>query len=110
MPSRFEGLPMVAMEAMARQIPVVAFDVGAMSKLVLHEYNGWLVPPGRIDVVQQILERWLTLDDQQKSPIRLAAGKHIEDHFSSGKIVPRIQRVYTGLLLNKDPTCDAFCN
>jgi glycosyltransferase involved in cell wall biosynthesis len=109
MPSRFEGLPMVAMEAMARQIPVVAFDVGAMSKLVLHEHTGWLVPPGRINTVQQIVERWLKLDDQQKTPVRLAAGKHIEDNFSSGKMIPRIQRVYTGLILKKYPTCDAFC-
>jgi len=110
MPSRFEGLPMVAMEAMARRIPVVAFNVGAMSKLVLHDCNGWLVPPERIDMIQQILERWLTLDRQRKNPVRLAAGKHIEDNFSAGKIIPQIQRVYSGLLLKKYPTCDAFCN
>ena len=109
MPSRFEGLPMVAMEAMARQIPVVAFNVGAMSKLVLHDCNGWLVPPERIDMIQQILERWLTLDRQQKTPVRLAAGKHIEDNFSAGKMIPQIQQVYSGLLLKKHPTCDAFC-
>ncbi len=109
MPSRFEGLPMVAMEAMARQIPVVAFKVGAMSKLVLHEYNGWLFPPGRIDLVQQILERWLTLDDKQKDSVRLAARKHIEDNFSAGKIIPQIRQVYSGLLLKKYPNCDAYC-
>jgi len=109
MPSRFEGLPMVAMEAMARQIPVVAFDVGAMNKLVLHEHNGWLIPPGRIDMIQQILERWLTLDEQQKSPVRQAAEKHIEENFSTGIMIPRIQQVYSGLLLKKYPTCDAIC-
>jgi len=109
MPSRFEGLPMVAMEAMARQIPVVAFDVGAMNKLVLHEHNGWLIPPGRIDMIQQILERWLTLDEQQKSPVRQAAEKHIEENFSTGIMIPRIQQVYSGLLLKKYPTCDANC-
>jgi len=94
---------------MARQIPVVAFDVGAMSKLVLHECNGWLVSPGRIDMVQQILEHWLTMNEQQKKSVCLAAGKHIEDNFSAGKIIPQIQQVYSGLLLKKYPTCDAFC-
>ena len=100
---------MVAMEAMARQIPVVAFNVGAMNKLVMYDCNGWLVPPERIDMIQPILERWLTLDRQQKTPVRLAAGKHIEDNFSAGKMIPQIQQVYSGLLLKKHPTCDAFC-
>lgn len=46
MPSRFEGLPAVPMEAMAAGVPVVATRVGALEEIVEHDATGLLVPPG----------------------------------------------------------------
>jgi glycosyltransferase involved in cell wall biosynthesis len=47
MPSRFEGLPVVAAEALAAGVPVLATDVGALSEIVTHSQTGLLVPPER---------------------------------------------------------------
>jgi glycosyltransferase involved in cell wall biosynthesis len=45
--SRFEGLPLVVLEAMAVGIPVVATRVGGTEEAVRHGVTGLLVEPGR---------------------------------------------------------------
>jgi glycosyltransferase involved in cell wall biosynthesis len=44
-PSRWEGLPLVSLEAMASGCPVVAAAVDGVPDAVLHEETGLLVPP-----------------------------------------------------------------
>jgi glycosyltransferase involved in cell wall biosynthesis len=46
MPSRWEGLPFVGIEAMAAGLPIVAYDVGGLSELIHHGTDGLLVAPG----------------------------------------------------------------
>jgi glycosyltransferase involved in cell wall biosynthesis/peptidoglycan/xylan/chitin deacetylase (PgdA/CDA1 family) len=45
LPSRREGLPVVALEALGLERPLVATDVGGTSTVVLDGETGWLVPP-----------------------------------------------------------------
>jgi glycosyltransferase involved in cell wall biosynthesis len=53
-PSRFEGLPLVALEAMFYELPVVAADMGAMRE-VLPE--SWLFPVGDFVACAAAIER-----------------------------------------------------
>ena len=46
LPSAWENLPHVAVEAISVGTPVVATDVGGVSEVVTHEQNGLLVPAG----------------------------------------------------------------
>jgi len=43
-PSRQDNLPNTAIEAQACGTPVVAFDIGGLPDIVIHQENGWLAP------------------------------------------------------------------
>ena len=45
LPTRFEGMPTVVLEAMARSRPIIVSNVGATAELVNHT-NGYLIPSG----------------------------------------------------------------
>lgn len=48
-----EGLPMVIMEAMAAQRPVVTTYITGIPELVRHGDHGWKVPPGNVDALAE---------------------------------------------------------
>ena len=59
LPSMAEGLPVVLMEAMALQVPVVASRIMGIPELVEDGRTGLLVAPGRVDSLVRALERLL---------------------------------------------------
>ena len=43
LPSRYEGLPMVILEAMSNKLPVISTQVGGISELIIDKFNGILI-------------------------------------------------------------------
>lgn len=62
LPSFAEGLPVVIMEAMALERPVVSTTVAGIPELVRHGVDGWLVAPGDVDALAVTLEEALSTD------------------------------------------------
>lgn len=55
LPSFAEGLPVVIMEAMALNRPVIGTFVGGIPELVQPGEHGWLVPAGDVDALMQAM-------------------------------------------------------
>jgi glycosyltransferase involved in cell wall biosynthesis len=62
LPSRFEGLPLVVLEAFGAGVPVVATDVGSVSEAVTPE-TGLLIPPDDPVALAAAVRR--VLDDEE---------------------------------------------
>jgi glycosyltransferase involved in cell wall biosynthesis len=57
LPSRFEGLPLAAMEAMALGVPTVTADFSSARELIEHEATGLRFPVGNADALSDRLAR-----------------------------------------------------
>lgn len=92
--SRYEGLPMAALEAMARGIPVLAFRVGALDKLIQHNCNGWLTEPGDIEQMAMYIKRWQGMSVADKQQLQSNAKQTIANKFSSNVAIPKLINSY----------------
>lgn len=64
LPSREEGFGMAVLEAMAAGTPVVATDVGGVSRVVTEGEQGYLVQPNDPDGIVMYVKKILTLNDE----------------------------------------------
>lgn len=94
MPSRAEGLPMAALEALARGIPVAASAVGGLPSLLSGLGGNWLFEAGDIEAAAGAVRRWRHLAPAALATARLEARRIVEDRFSPSAALPAILSVY----------------
>ncbi len=97
--SREEGLPLVAIEALVRGIPVISFDIGGISSVVINNHNGWLVEPCNEAAFIKSIKHGQTLSQEQRSKMSSFGYWHIRNNFSCDAIVPQIFDVYQKALI-----------
>jgi glycosyltransferase involved in cell wall biosynthesis len=79
-PSIYEGMPLVVLEAMERGVPVVASAVSGIPEVVVDGETGWLVPPEDPEALAGALEE--VLADAPEARRRGAAGRgRIEERY-----------------------------
>ena len=79
--SRWEGLPLSALEAMAASLPVVASRIDGLPEAVVDGETGYLTEPGDVDGVAAALGR-LADDDGLRRRLGDAGRARAEQHFS----------------------------
>jgi glycosyltransferase involved in cell wall biosynthesis len=94
MPSRWEGLPLSALEALASGTPLVATDVRGLRELVSNEENALLVPEDP-HALAAALRR--VLDDPDLAARLGSAGKEVEGAGSDERLVQRFLELYERL-------------
>lgn len=97
LPSLIEGLPAVILEAMYCMAPVVAYDVGGISEIVINNKTGWLVARNDEESFSKSLKEILNNRDGVIS-IKENAKKMVSQKFSNKKIALRFERCYNEIL------------
>jgi len=91
--SRMEGLSLAMMEAMAREIAVVATDVGGNSRLIMNGRTGLLVPYGDAAALARALDGMLDSADL-RTQLATAGRSLIESGFSLEKTAANLLPIY----------------
>ncbi len=97
LPSRWEGMPNVALEAMACGLPVIATAVGGTPEVVAHRETGILVPPEQPLALAQAMAVLLA-DASLREKMGQAGRRRVETEFSIDTAVARTEALYRELL------------
>ena len=72
-PSTYEGMPLVVLEAMSDGVPVIASAVSGIPEVVVDGETGWLVPPERSAALAAALIE--AISDPEEARVRGEAGR-----------------------------------
>jgi glycosyltransferase involved in cell wall biosynthesis len=92
-PSMFEGFGFPAAEAMACEVPVIAFSAGALPELVADGETGLLVPPADVPALAAAIKK-LVQDNELRLRMAKEARKRVERMFNWEKAAKQILDVY----------------
>lgn len=96
LPSLWEGFPTVLLEAMARQVPVIASDISGNRELVIPGETGWLVPPmDSHSLAQAIIEAFSSAKAKDQIVNRAA---RLAQNYTIENTAACYARVYSSIL------------
>lgn len=100
LPSIYEPLGLVILEAMASGIPVIGSNVDAIPEIIENDITGMLVPPGDEKKLADAISR-MTADRQMARKMARNAIAKIEEKFSLKHTTMKIEKIYSDLFANK---------
>jgi glycosyltransferase involved in cell wall biosynthesis len=89
-----EGLPLVALEAMACGLPVIATDVGGIREIIIEGY-GKIVPPNDPD---SLAEAILNVSNSKLASCRTGLREKVEKKYSWDQNVRKLMEIYEELI------------
>ena len=97
LPSAQEGFGLVALEAMASEVPVVASRVGGLPEFIEHGVTGFLHPPDDLHSMAESSLALLTDPDLHRR-VAAAARRTVRKSFCADAIVPQYEAYYAEVL------------
>lgn len=97
MTSSLEGIPRAMMEAMALEIPVAAYKIAGVDKLILHETTGLLSELGHIEELKNCWKRILNGNGFSNKLTRNAR-EHIIANYSARSMATEYLNLYQDLI------------
>jgi glycosyltransferase involved in cell wall biosynthesis len=94
MASFAEGIPVVLMEAMASGLPVVSTHIAGIPELISDGEAGYLVPPGRVDVLADALERVLSASADERAAMGRTGRAKVEAEFAIDGVARQLLAVF----------------
>lgn len=96
LPTLFEGMPTVVLEAMANRLPVIVTDVGATAELVNKE-NGFLIKKNSATALADALITFKNLDVATREKMGLVSEKMVEDRFTWKRVAEKHKKLFHSL-------------
>lgn len=96
LPSLWEGLPMIILEAMASGCPVIATDVGGVREAIVDNETGILVEPGNKKALYEAIEKLVTDKDLRKK-LGVNSRQRFNEKFTADIMVKKYEALYSGL-------------
>lgn len=100
MPSLWEGLGIIAMEAMAAGRVVIASDTGGIPELVSHDKTGLLVKAGESEALKIQIQRCFH-DWKQCQTLAVAGRLHAQEQFGMKHMINAYTRLYWPFLSSR---------
>ena len=97
LPSLHEGIPMVVLEALALQRPVVATRVGGIPEVIEHGQTGFLAEPSDASSLARLLQR-LVEDLPMAVSIGKAGRTRVEEKFTARTMAGKTAELYEQVL------------
>ncbi|HOM77591.1 glycosyltransferase family 4 protein [Patescibacteria group bacterium] len=94
---RYEGFPMVLVEALFLGFPVVAYDVGGVSDAVKNEETGFLVPSGDYEEYKKKLQM-LIRDSEKRKVFSENSRKFAYNELTLDKMLDQYEQVFKEVL------------
>jgi len=94
LPSRWEGMPYIVLEAMASGLPVVSTPVDGARDLVQDERTGFLAEAIAVDPLSRVLARMCALSTVERRTLGCAGRESVADDYSIERMVAGLCQVY----------------
>ena len=92
--SRWEGMPLVLLEAMACELPIVSTRSGGSEELVNHGETGLLVPTQSPNELARGMEQLMETDEQYRHKMGHSGRERVVKHFSIESIADEWENIY----------------
>ncbi|MFH1841972.1 MAG: glycosyltransferase [bacterium] len=99
LPSRWEGLPLVLLEAMAAGLAVVASRIESVQNVITDGEDGILVPPGDETKLAAAVEQLLD-DPDRRAGVAVAGRDTVASHYTFERVALQTQELYTRLVVS----------
>ncbi len=100
--SRYEGLPMVLLEAGACGVPAVATDVPGTREVLIDGVNGWLARAGDANSLGEAMTKLMSMQAVERNAMGQRARQRVIAEFSLESMLDRWERLYEELLDRKN--------
>jgi colanic acid/amylovoran biosynthesis glycosyltransferase len=98
LPSFAEGLPVVLMEALALERPVISTYVAGIPELVIPGENGWLIPPGSTGHLVEAMKTALETPVEQLQKLGKQGAEKVRIQHDAAKIAQEIIPLFQAAL------------
>ena len=97
LPSHWEGLPLVILEAMSSRVSIIATSVGGISEVIEHEKEGILISPEDPEVLASAISELLK-DEELRVKLGINAYKKVKEKYSIEVYTDNILELYKSLI------------